>query len=197
MSLSNDLPGPGQDTVPAFSMGSRDFDGGLLRRWTYVLTRDDALALLRLRKEWSGRAKLGFGLACLGGGALAGLLAPGDSILVPFLLVEASLIAAVFGLRDLMRRRKAAALVPQPRPGLLEEWVDCIAGSAVDEADEVYVSPELIGQVLLTPTHLFIRSHASTIVVPRAAFADADEAVAFAAHVTQLSRGPYYFDAPD
>lgn len=196
MSLSEDGKGPEQETAPAPSP-SRDFDGGLIRRWSYTLTRADALALLRLRREWSGRAKLGFGLVCLAGGALAGLLAPGDSLFIPFLLIEAWLIAALFAGRDLWRRRRAARLVPQPRPALLEEWIDCIAGTVLDEPDEAYLSHELIGQVLLTRTHLFIRSHGSTIVVPRTAFEGDAEAEAFAAHVTQLSRGPYYFELQD
>jgi hypothetical protein len=176
---------------------SRDFDGGLLARWEFTLTRADALAWLRLRREWSGRAKLAFGVACLAGGGLSGLLPGSEAGLLPFLLTEALVIAAVFAGRDLWRQHRARALVPHPRPAVLEEWVDCIAGTEIDGPDEAYLSPELIGEVLLTRTHLFIRNYSTTIVVPRRAFADAAEAEAVAAHITTLSRGPYYFDAQD
>ena len=188
--------GPGQDTDPAFSLARRrDFDGGLLARWEYTLTHVDALALLRLRREWSGRAKLGFGVICLTAGGLSGLL-PGP-LQATFPLTEALAIAAIFVGRDMWWRRRARALVPRPRPAVLEEWLDCIAGTEIDGPDEAYLSPELIGEVVLTQSHLFIRNFDTAIVVPRHAFAAAAEAEAVAAHITALSRGPYYFDARD
>ena len=189
--------GPGRETAPAFSYPvTRDFDGGLLRRWTFVLTAADALAVLRLQRNLSGRARAGLALICFAGGVIAAVLPWGDGGLIPLLATEAGLFACLYAGRGIWRRIRARQLVPRPRPGMLEEWIDCIAGSEIDSRDEAYLSPELIGQVLLTPHHLFIRSHDTTIVVPRRAFADADEAEAVAAHITQLSRGPYYFDAP-
>lgn len=185
-------------TDPAFGFSPPEgLDGGLLARWHFTQTAEDALALLRLRREWPDRAKLAFGLACLAGGALAGVLAPEGWLFPVFLAVEAALIALIFLGRDLMRRRRARRMVPVPRPAVLEEWVDCIAGSEITTGEEDYLSPELIGEVLLTPSHLFIRNFASAIVVPRQAFADAAEAEAFAAHLRALARGPYYFDPPE
>jgi hypothetical protein len=178
-SLAKKDDGPGQETASALGIPKRDFDGGLLERWQFTLTRADALAYLRLRREWSDRAK--------------GLL-PGD-LLWAFLAVEAALIAAIFAGRDLVRRRRAFRLVPVPRPAVLEEWTDCIAGTEIGSADEAYLSPELIGEVLLTPTHLFILGFDTVIAVPRTAFADAEEAEATAAHFKSLARGPYYFEA--
>ena len=51
MSLDDKNSGPEQETAPAPflskpALPKRDFDGGLLRRWSYTLTRDDALAWL-------------------------------------------------------------------------------------------------------------------------------------------------------
>ena len=185
--------GPGRETTPAFDYPvKRDFDGGLLRRWTYVLTWRDALAVLRLRREWAVRAKVGLGLLCFAGGAVSALL-PWQGWL-PFLVTESVLFGLLFLSRDLWLRITAWRLVPLPRPGVLEEWIDCIAGSTVSGPDEEYLSPELIGQVLLTRSHLFIRNFQNTIVVPRHVLGD--EAEALAAYITALSKGPYYFDAP-
>ena len=194
MSIKQELAGPGRETAPAFAYPvTRDFDGGLLRRWTYVLTYRDALAVLRLRQPWSARARIGLGLTCFAGGVIAGLL-PWDAGWLPFLAIESVLLGLLYLGRDLSQRIRAYRLVPNPRPGVLEEWVDCIAGSEVTGTDEAYLSPELIGAVVLTRTHLFIRSHATCIVVPRAALGD--EAADLASYITRLSRGPYYFDAP-
>lgn len=192
-SLAKKDDGPGQETASALGIPKRDFDGGLLERWQFTLTRADALAYLRLRREWSDRAKVGFAVVCIAGGGLAGLL-PGY-LLWAFLAVEAALIAAIFAGRDLVRRRRAFRLVPVPRPAVLEEWTDCIAGTEIGSADEAYLSPELIGEVLLTPTHLFILGFDTVIAVPRTAFADAEEAEATAAHFKSLACGPYYFEA--
>lgn len=185
-------------TDPALvSSAPRDFDGGLLARWHFTLTAADALALLRLRREWPDWAKIGFALACLAGGALSGLLAPEGRLFPVFLAVEAGLIALIFLGRDLWRRLRARRMVSAPIPGVLEEWIDCIAGTEIFRGEVAYLSPELIGEVLLTPTHLFIRNYETAIVVPRTAFTDAAEAEALAAHLQELARGPYYFDAPD
>jgi hypothetical protein len=186
---------PGRATSPAFSYPvKRDFDGGLLQRWTYVLTRRDALAYLRLRREWPAHLKVAFGVLCLAGGAIWGLSPWADAGPLGLIATESVLILAAFLGRDLWRRVQAARLVPRPVPGVLEEWVDCIAGTELGTNEEAYLSPELIGEVLLTRTHLFIRNYTTTIVVPRTALGD--EAQAVADYISQLSRGPYYFDAP-
>lgn len=123
--------GPGQETGPTFAVPGRDFDGGLLDRWQFTQTSGDALAWLRLHREWSGIAKLGFALACLAGGGLAGLFPENGDFLWTFLAVQAVLIALIFAGPDLIRRRRARILVPHPRPAVLEKWTDCIAGSKI------------------------------------------------------------------
>jgi hypothetical protein len=197
VTLGDSSDGPGRETTPAFSYPvKRDFDGGLLQRWTFVLTRADALAYLRLRREWSVGFKVALGLVGLSGGVVWGLSPWADKGPLVFLAIESGLIGAVFWARDLMRRAQARRMVPVPRPGVLEEWIDCVAGTELEGTDEAYLSPELIGEVLLTGTHLFIRSHDTCITVPRSAFADAAEADEVANYIRTLSRGPYYFDAP-
>lgn len=186
---------PDRTTDPALSFPPRrNFDGGLLQRFPYTLTQADALALLRLRRPWSRRARVGFGLACVTGGMLVALLPTRLVRPEAVLLVGAVLIAGAFAARGLWRRRQAAHLVPIPRPAVFEEWIDCIAATQIDGTDEDYLSPELIGAVLLTPTHVFVHSHSTTLVIPTRALPDAP---AMAAHLRELARGPYYFEPQD
>jgi hypothetical protein len=186
---------PGRETDPAFALPpSRDFDGGLLRRWSYHLTAADALALLRLRKPWSNLHKVGFGLASVTGGALSTLYPTVFLGLGPFLMIETLLITGFFAGRGLLRRRAARAMVPTPRTAVFEEWIDCIAATSIDGTDEDYLSPELIGEVLQTRSHIFVRSHSTTLVIPTRAFATASEAAELAVHLRNLAKGPYYFD---
>ena len=197
MTFGGELEGPGLETAPAFAFAvTRDFDGGLLRRWTFVLTRADALAYLKLRHESPVRFKVAIGVVGLVGGVVWGLSPLAGSGALAFLATESALIGAVFVAMDLALRLRARWIVPVPHPGVLEEWIDCIAGTELGSNEEAYLSPELIGEVLLTGTHLFIRTHDICITVPRSAFADAAEAQEVADHIRSLSRGPYYFDAP-
>jgi len=64
----------------------------------------------------------------------------------------------------------------------------------MDGGEDAYFSPELIGDVTLTETHLFVRNFETTLVIPRHALGDDAEEVA--AHISALARGPYYFDPP-
>ncbi len=166
-----------------------------------MLTRQDALAFLRLRKELSGGAKVAFGVWMILGGAVFGLLPPsltGPPDGVRFILIFAVIIGGQFGIlllgRAVWRHWRARQMVPRPRPALFEEWIDCVAGTEIDRVDEAYLSPELIGQVLDTPTHIFVLNHNTSIVVPTRAFADRAEARAMVAHLRSLAAGPYYFD---
>ncbi len=85
-------------------------------------------------------------------------------------------------------------MVPTPRFAVFEEWIDCVAATEIDSTDEAYLSPELIGEVVQTRSHIFIRSHSATLVIPARAFADAVEVTAVVRHLRELGRGPYYFD---
>ena len=194
---------PKRDTALAFaSTPSRDFDGGLLERYTYTLTRADALAYLRLKRSWPGWAKLLFALWFMLGGAVSGLLpdwltGPATSLqsLLAFLAVVAVQLILFALARALWRRWRAARMVPVPRPAEFEIWIDCVAGTEIDGADCAYLSPELIGQVLDTPTHLFILNTNTRIVVPLRAFGSAAEVAQMAVRLRDLAAGPYYFDA--
>ena len=112
-----------------------------------------------------------------------------------FIAVLLAVLAAQFvGLliaRALWRLGQARKLVPHPRPAVFEEWVDCVAGTAIDDCDEIYLSPELIGEVVETTTHIFILSGQTAIILPKRAIEDP---AAMVAHLRQLAKGPYYFD---
>jgi hypothetical protein len=194
--------GPDRETDPAFVVPpSRDFDGGLLQQWSYTLTQADALALLRLRRVWPRWQRWGFSALFLTWGAMVALAPPamfGPWGSPPFVVILAggAVLGAVvlLALRGLWRRREAARMVPHPRPAVFEEWIDCIAATRIDGTDEDYLSPELIGEVILTRSHIFVTSHSTTLVVPTRALPDP---VAIATHLRDLARGPYYFDAQD
>jgi len=171
-------------------------------RITFTLTRAEAMAVLRLRRNWSGRAKLAMGLWFISGGALFGLLPSrltGEPDSLWFIAVFLGILAGQFALlvaaMTVWQHRRAARLVPHPRPAEFEEWIDCIAGTEIGSTDCVYLSPELIGQVVETPTHLIILGVTGTIVVPVHAFASAADAQATAAALRDLTRRPWPFDA--
>ncbi|OYU40958.1 MAG: hypothetical protein CFE33_02465 [Pseudorhodobacter sp. PARRP1] len=193
---------PGRETASAFALRpSRDFDGGLLERWTYTLSADDALAYLRLRREWPGWAKWALGAWFVAGGAVFGLLpdaVAGDAgtwrnwaVFGGVMAVQWALVLA--GL-NLWQHGRARRMVPRPVQAEFEEWVDCVAGTDILSLDCAYLSPELIGQVVQTPTHLFVLNFGTAIVVPVRVFSDAS---AMAQHLRELAAGPYYFDAQD
>lgn len=108
-------------------------------------------------------------------------------------------MALQFGLllagRALWRRWIARRMVPRPVQAEFEEWVDCVAGTDIKTLDCTYLSPELIGQVLDTPTHLFVLSHDAAIVVPVHAFESLQAAREMADYLRTLAADPYYFDA--
>jgi hypothetical protein len=181
---------------------SRDFDGGLLSRLSYRLTARDALAYLRLKRELAGWQKWALGLWFLFGGAVFGLLPEGLSgatdswrYIAVFLAVLAVQAALWLAARELWRRYRARRIIPRPIAAEFEEWIDCVAGTDLFSHDCDYLSPELIGQIVSTKTHIFMLNFTTTIAVPKAAFPTAQEAEAMAAHLVELARGPYYFEA--
>jgi hypothetical protein len=197
------IKGPGQETASAFALPppSRDFDGGLLRRWSYDLTAEDALALLRRPAPLPRWQRTGFGGASLCWGALIALSPPGlvgvwGSARFVVVLAVVPAVAAIlfFVLRDIARRRQAQRWIPQPRQATLEEWIDCIAITRIDGTDEDYLSPELIAGVALTRHHLWVHGPNGPLIVPVRAFASPAEASEVAGHILKLSKGPYYFD---
>ena len=185
-------------------MPSRDFDGGLLERHVFTLTQADALAYLRLKREWPGWAKWSAGLWFIAGGGAWGLLpetwqGPDGSwqAVVSFGAVIAVQFSVLLASRGAWRRLRARQMVPVPRQGEYEEWVDCIAGSEIDGPDCAYLSPELIGQIIDAPDHIFVLNHATRIVIPKRAFESADKAQEIVTHLRELAAGPYYFEAQD
>ncbi|MGV8951649.1 MAG: hypothetical protein ACOH2M_11145 [Cypionkella sp.] len=194
---------PEWDTASAAEFPPRrDFDGGLLNRIGFQMTRADALAYLRLKRELTGREKLGLWAWIMGSGALSGFVltdfaGPPDEpkFIAIFLVYLALMLGLLLGLRDLWRRLRARAMVPHAHPAVFEEWIDCVAGTIMGKNEEDYLSPELIGQVVETPSHIFVLSFGSVLVLPTRALPDAQAKAALADHLRSLARGPYYFDA--
>jgi hypothetical protein len=180
---------------------SRDFDGGLLSRLSYRLSSRDALAYLQLKRELAGWQKWVLGLWFLLGGVIFGLLpetisGKADSARsIAVFLVTMALQASLWLLaRRLWWHFRARQLIPRPIPAEFEEWIDCVAGTDIFTRDCDYLSPELIGRIVFTKTHLFILNFDTAIVIPKHAFASPEEAEAMAKHLVELARGPYYFD---
>jgi hypothetical protein len=195
-------PNKTAERAAVFVPQARDFDGGLLERRTYLLNRADALALLQLRREWPGRAKVALGLWFMAGGVVFGLLPDsltGEVDSWRSIVAFGAVLAAQFGLvmlgMTIWQHLRARQLVPQPRPAVFEEWIDCIAATEIGSTEEAYLSPELIGQVIDTPEHIFVSSHPDTLVIPTRAFDSPEAARAMADHIRKLAEGPYYFEA--
>ena len=176
--------------------------GGLLRRWSYDLRADDALAVLRLRRlaRWQ---KIALGSWFFAGGATTALMPEfwaGATGSLHRAMAILGVVALQFGAcllaREVWLRIKSRQVIPRPRPAVFEEWVDCIACTDLATTDEIYLSHELIGSVLTTRGHIFIISGAVTLVIPARAFADRDDMTDLAQHLRKLSQPPYYFDAP-
>lgn len=201
MSLGEGNSGPGQGSAPAFFLPSRDFPGGLLVRYQFVLTQVDADACLRFRFRREHPVWHAILLVSVGIGLFALTLMVFDRsfyrlpqhaavwVLVAFAQYIPLRIFTFFRLRRQVRR-----LLPQPRHAMFEEWTDCVAGNGIDDGQNIYLSPELIGEIVETRFHIFILSGGTTIILPRRVFTDNGEAGAMVAHLRQLAKGPYYFD---
>ena len=182
---------PGRETAAAFAFPA----GGLLLRRSYTLTRADALAFLRLRREWPGLAKWLLGLWVMVGGVAAAFL-PGwitgpegslQSVLAFLVVVIGQILLVIIG-RAIWRQVRARQMVPTPRPAVFECWTDGIVATPIDGATSARLSPELIGQIAETPRHIFILNADTRIVLPKRAFASADEASAMAAHLREWAQ---------
>ena len=186
--------GPGQATAPAFPI--RDFDGGLVDRLTYELTPADAHASLRATDQMARRTKIIAGVVFLASGALVELAWPkgfaGQSESVILLAVVAVELALAGLGRWIWWRYRARRLIPRPRSYVFEEWIDCIAGTLIEDCEDIYLSHELIGPIAQSRDHIFVFSGSQAIVIPTRAL---DDPTAFTDHLRDLAKGPYYFDS--
>ncbi len=179
--MSDDQPeGPGQSNAPALFL-------------RYRLTPADALVWEALPREASGWAKLAvfapWIMLGLGWGAMDGNGLPfwqhGALATAPALAVWAlSQVLVAHG-----RQRRAHARLPAPAD------MRCTVAEARLTAhpegrpqDALTITPEGLRQVVLTPTHLFLDAGPDLLILPRAAFADAEAMAALAARWETLSR---------
>lgn len=172
--------GPEQDSAPAL----------LLR---YRLTPADALAWEALPTEARGWAKLAvfapWIMLGLGWGAMDGNGLPfwqhAALATAPALAVWA-LSQALF---SRARQRRALARVPAPADMLCTVAEARLTAHPEGRPHEaITLTPADLRQVVLTPAHLFLDGAPALIILPRAAFADAEAMAALAARWETLSQ---------
>lgn len=158
----------------------------------YRLTPVDALAWEYRPMDLTGWRKLGFFApwAVLGMGwavaePLPGLVArsavAGGAAIATWLAVRLIVTRA--------QRRRVQASVPAPVDMTCQVWGDHLdARPVTGNAAPILIAPETIRQVLLTPDRLFLDAAHALLILPRAAFADANDMAAFAARWDALSR---------
>lgn len=180
---SVEAEGPGQGTAPGLPLA-------LLH---YRLTPADALAWEMLPTEARGWVKLALFapwiMLGLGWGAI-------DGHDLPFwqhaALASAPALAVWALSQALMargRQRRALARIPAPLDMVCEVWGDHLSAHAVGHPQAALIlAPETIRQVVLTPDRLFLDAASSLLILPRAAFAGAEDMAAFAAHWDSLSQ---------
>ena len=160
-----------------------------IRTLTYQLSAADALAYSQLQRELTGWEKFRFVLWIFAGGMVIGFLPQEWPRLVWWPaalgvgLVAFLLAVAMLNWSTRYRVRK----MPLPTGKVvLEEWGDHLAERS--SQGQHFVAYETIAQVIETPDHVFVRSGDVPLIVPKAAFRDKSDMLAFAQHVDELSK---------
>lgn len=172
--------GPGQGSAPAL----------LLR---YRLTPADALAWEALPTEARGWAKAAHFAPWIMLGLGWGVTEGNDLALWLRLALVAAPAVAVWALSQALfsraRQRRALARVPAPADMLCTVAEARLTAHPEDRPQEaVTLTPVDLRQVVLTPAHLFLDAAPALIILPRAAFADAEAMAALAARWETLSK---------
>ena len=176
----NPSEGPGQAAAPALFLHFR-------------LTPADALAWEMLPAEARGWLKaalfapwimLGLGWGVTEGNGLALWLR---------LALAAAPALAVWALSQALisraRQRRAIARIPAPLEMVCTSGARQLVAHPDDQPQTALtVTPETLRQVVLTPTHLFLDADPALLILPRAAFAEAADMAALAAHWDSLSQ---------
>ena len=172
--------------------GMEDAPAGSLFRASYTLTWRDAMAWEQLPSELRGWRKLVFfALPVLAGMAFAlsegwrpaWFVARSPMVQLALLVALVYLLWALWFKRA--ARRRARRRIPLPLSAEIEDRGDRLVLRI--GADEGAMWPDTIRQVVPTPTHVFVENAERLVIVPRRAFADAGQMLAFAARWDEIS----------
>lgn len=165
---------------------------GPLQVLHYRLTPADALAWERLPREVQGWRKLGFFAPWMVLGMAWALSEPLPGLLARGALAGGAGIAAwlvTSGMVARTQRRRARQRISAPTDMRCTIWADRLEiGASTAGETPAILTPDSIRQVIPTPERLFIDAVPALLILPRAAFDDAAQMAAFAAHWDQLSR---------
>ena len=159
-----------------------------IRTLSYSLTRADALAYKLLKHELTGWEKFRLLVFVGCGGLIVGLMP--DDLSPAVWWTVAVLMLGLFGVlaivwTNIVVRRQAAA-IPLPDGVVeLEEWGDRLVERSAGSVR--FVAFETIAQVIRTDGHIFIREGAVPLIVPKTAFANADDMRIFAEGIDNAS----------
>jgi hypothetical protein len=153
----------------------------------YRPTRADAAALLAPARRIDVAFDLRWFLAaCVAAGMGLGLIEDGTRLTGPTTLAAAGAIVALFlaggALWRALRRRRAVARFPLPREARAR--IDAVGVELIEDGRERFVAWETVAAVTGDDARVMLRLDPveNSVVLPRAAFADAAEMAAFRAY---------------
>lgn len=155
---------------------------------SYRLTRADALAFKLLKQELTGKEKLILLVIVGCGGLVVGMLPDDLSPVVWW--ATAIAILAMFGALAIawmnFSIRREAAAIPIPDGVVeLEEWGDRLVVRS--NSGSRLVAYDVVAGVARTDRHVFVVEGTTPLIVPAAAFRDAEEMKDFAERVDEAS----------
>ncbi len=166
--------------------------GEPLEELTYTLTTSDALAYEELPREIVGWRKWSLLIWLAAAGLVLALLP--DEWVGPeggprFWLGLALLIGIFWGLAVLVMtlntRRRSRRRIPAPTAMQLKQWGDHLEITGAGRTS--MVAYETIADVTATKAHVFITAPPEVIIIPAAAFPNAEDMAGFAARIDHLS----------
>ncbi len=145
-------------------------------RYEFTLTRVDALAWLSLKREVIGWRKWAYIMWFASAGIALSLLpeawvgAQGDQKhWIAFALTFAVQFVLLMGFLAVKRHWEADRLLPTSRPAWFQDRGDHLSGTAPD-GSTLNLPPEMIGQIVETPKHLFFSTRGSVLILPASVF---------------------------
>ncbi len=154
-------------TASAFGVGPQ---------YEFTLTRADALAWVGLKRAATGWARWAYILWFASAGVALSVLpeawvgAQGDQKhWIAFALAFGVQFVLLMGFLAVKRQWEARRLIPVPIPGWFQDRGDHLSGTAPD-GSTLNLPPEMIGQIVETPTHLFFTTRGAVLILPDLVF---------------------------